>query len=203
MEANVLIWNQVKKRSVRITGSSGVKLVLVLEGLLLRLRVSRNWAFRSWLNGSPAGGGAEVGAQAGERKKYWRWERKSYWYWLELLEALWITLYWSEEQRRQWARAGMRVKTREPLLLIGAPQQGLVWERHCHQSKFLGLVQHAHCCRAWPVRGFDKGYYKPKVRPLYKRNRKLDKVTKSPTKSFLLLLPNGLADLLGLELLEL
>ena len=34
------LWNQVGKRSVRITGSSGVKVVLALEGLLSMLYVS-------------------------------------------------------------------------------------------------------------------------------------------------------------------
>ena len=53
------------------------------------------------------------------------------------------------------------------------------------------------------MRGFDKGYYEPEVRLLHWRNRKLDTVTKSPTKSLLFLLPNGLTDPLGLELLEL
>ena len=59
------------------------------------------------------------------------------------------------------------------------------------------FVQQAHQWRAWPVSGFDKGYCKPEVRPLHWRN------TKSPTKSFLLLFSNGLADPLSLKLLKL
>ena len=54
-------WNQVGKHSIRITGSSGVKVVLALERLLSKLRVSQNWAFRSWLNGFLAEERAEAG----------------------------------------------------------------------------------------------------------------------------------------------
>ena len=51
--------------------------------------------------------------------------------------------------------------------------------------------------------GFDESSGEHEVRPLHWQNRELDKVTKSPTESLLLLLPNRLADPLGLELLEL
>ena len=57
--ADVLTWNQVGKRLVRITGSSNIKVVFALEGLFSKLRVSQNWAFRSRLNGFPAGKGAK------------------------------------------------------------------------------------------------------------------------------------------------
>ena len=51
--------------------------------------------------------------------------------------------------------------------------------------------------------GKNKSASKYKVWPLRWRNKELDKVTKSLTKSLLIHLLNGLADLLGLELLEL